>query len=396
MWPCAWRCSKHWRNIFQTAERGPGKRRGLTSEVMAPTIFRRTRTLDALQALRATAALLVVADHAIANLVEKVGARGDLAFASALGDLGVTLFFGISGFVMILAHGRDFGDATAPRRFYLRRIGRILPLYVVITLAYAAKLAFEHKAPSAANLMRSLLFIPYRPPDAEYGHPVVGQGWTLNYEMVFYLVFGAALVFSRGVILVAVTFAVLVTCGTSGLFHPESWLGFWSKPIVLFFLVGILVGLLREKVRRGPGFSGAMAMVTVLVLAGILSARSATIYALAGAVSVAGCILVCGLAREGAARAWPRRVAEVLGDATYSIYLTHTFVVAAFARLAARFVPGLSPIAFVVLMLPATALVGLLVYRTVERPLIAAWAALFGAWQSPAVGEARSESLPPS
>ena len=115
-----------------------------------------------------------------------------------MGDLGVAAFFVVSGFVMVYAHGRDFGEPGAPARFMLRRIGRIAPFYWVVTLGYAAKLAVDGAPPSVADVARSLLFIPYGEAGDLYGRPVLGQGWTLDFEMIFYLVFAAALSWRRG------------------------------------------------------------------------------------------------------------------------------------------------------------------------------------------------------
>ena len=65
--------------------------------------------LNGLQALRASAALLVVAGHAIATLGEKAGYSIDRSFAWFLGEYGVAIFFIISGFVIIHSHSQDFG-----------------------------------------------------------------------------------------------------------------------------------------------------------------------------------------------------------------------------------------------------------------------------------------------
>ena len=39
-------------------------------------------------------------------------------------------FFVVSGFLMVYAHGGDFGRPGATKKFYSRRIARIVPLYV--------------------------------------------------------------------------------------------------------------------------------------------------------------------------------------------------------------------------------------------------------------------------
>ena len=52
-----------------------------------------------------------------------------------LGAAGVDLFFVISGFVMVYSSESLFGRRDGPRKFFLRRLARIAPLYWAVTLA---------------------------------------------------------------------------------------------------------------------------------------------------------------------------------------------------------------------------------------------------------------------
>lgn len=342
------------------------------------------QTLNALQALRGCAALLVVADHAIDNMFTKGGAIADpdlLGLGYFLGSLGVAVFFVISGFVMMYAHGDDFGQAGAPSRFAGRRIGRIAPIYWFMTILYAGWLALTHRAPGLIDIGRSLVFWPYGSVGAPYGHPVLGQGWTLDYEAFFYLIFGLALFLRRGLPCVFSVFALLVAGHLSGLFGSENLLAFWSDPITLYFLAGLALGLVQRRARLPLNFYGALGAAVLLLTGAIATAAVVGPNALIGTAVADFCcvaaVATCILAGERPGEGWVLRLAKSLGDATYAIYLSHTLVIALCLGLSRA--AGLHPpiALFVFLMLPVTSVVGVALHLSLEKWLMRRWNALF-------------------
>ena len=144
--------------------------------------------------LRAAAALAVMSLMRI-NLRFLMGI-GDYVPDFPMGAAGVDLFFVISGFVMVVASADLFGQRGAPPYFFLRRLARIVPLYWLLTGIFVFILfAGRHHSSSwlsASEVVTSLLFIPHSLPNGAVA-PVYGLGWTLNYEMMFYVVFSAVL-----------------------------------------------------------------------------------------------------------------------------------------------------------------------------------------------------------
>ena len=120
--------------------------------------------------------------------------------ATILGQAGVDVFFVISGFIMWMVTAEPVG----PAQFLWHRVVRIVPLYWIATLIMAA-----HRSSSVSDTVNSLLFWPYRDANDELW-PVLVQGWTLNFEMFFYLLFAAALIIPRRFQLLSLT-AVLST-----------------------------------------------------------------------------------------------------------------------------------------------------------------------------------------
>ena len=150
-----------------------------------------------------------------------------------VGVAGVDLFFVISGFVMVYASKSLFAQRGAPRIFFLRRLARIVPLYWAVTAAIVGYLLVVHGMAvlmtlhSPGSLVASFLFYPYPRPDG-LAVPVHALGWTLNYEMFFYVLFAVAIVLPRRAAVMAVTalFVTLVVIGR--LFTLPLPFAYWS------------------------------------------------------------------------------------------------------------------------------------------------------------------------
>src|SRR4051812_41188007 len=156
--------------------------------------------LLSIQYLRAVATLTVVAAHATASLFD-------------FGEAAVSLFFVISGFVMVYVSRRE----TTPAAFLWARFVRVVPLYWAITLFVGLTYGSE-----ATHLLLSLALWPH-PGPAGQGWPVVGQGWTLVFEVFFYVVFAATLLGSARIRpwLVASIFVALYLAGL--IFRPSDF-----------------------------------------------------------------------------------------------------------------------------------------------------------------------------
>jgi exopolysaccharide production protein ExoZ len=295
-----------------------------------------------------------------------VAAAGVVLFHASLaagvpiptGAFGVQLFFVISGFLMAAITD----ERSRPGPFLKDRMLRIVPLYWLATLVQLAALSATSARDrlEPAWIRASFLFAPARLPGApQHVVPVLPQGWTLNYEMMFYLLFGLLLVLPRRLQFAGLTalFAGLVAAGLL-LSPPSTALAFWTAPLILQFLAGAGLGYLWSNGLPGVGLAcGAIA-------AGLVQ------YFLPQAV-VAAPLLVVGatLLLERLGKVPVRRLPVLLGDASYSIYLWHFLAVAAAASAVHRL--GLPPILILPLGLAAGLGGGLVAYRLLEEPLLA-------------------------
>src|SRR3954471_23836273 len=152
-----------------------------------------------IQVLRFVAAVAVVAFHVLG--VPPDGFKvpeSAISFVLSYGGRGVDLFFVISGFIIFYA---THGAGLTPAEFLRRRVTRIVPLYFVVIAAVtllAITLPSTFGAPdwyTPRHILKSLAFISFTDGDM----PVVYVGWSLEYEMYFYLVTALLMALTREV-----------------------------------------------------------------------------------------------------------------------------------------------------------------------------------------------------
>lgn len=325
-----------------------------------------------IQYIRAVAALMVVAFHAHQRVSTGTSDVHDMVFE--LGQAGVDLFFVISGFIIWTIGVRD---TDSPLAFFLRRLLRVFPIYWIATLAMTAAVmsgALGWLELDLGHVLKSLFFVPhYSPSIPGKIFPVLVPGWTLNYEIFFYLIFAVTLLLPRQFRLAGLctVLAGLVVLGV--LLRPEAaWAVTYTSPLLLEFLGGCLAGALWK------AFPGGVRRNATVLAAGIL------LFALlawnADPDDPASRALRFGLpavlivsAAAGLGRTVPHwRWLERLGDASYSIYLFHLFPITAMAALWARLPHVQTPAAasaFTFIAVATSVLAGLAIYVALERPL---------------------------
>ncbi|WP_262331766.1 acyltransferase family protein [Bosea sp. BH3] len=334
--------------------------------------------IHSIQVLRALAAFMVAIHHVqpdAAVVAQRFGlsfTRNDLLPWMA----GVDIFFVVSGFIMVHASQELFGREGASVAFLKRRLARIVPLYWAMTTLFLLVALFipavlNSGAPSLAQILASYLFWPVLSTQG-LAQPVYSLGWTLNYEMLFYVLFAAGLALPARWTLPAIT-AVLVLMVAAGTLAGPLPLpfGFWSEPIVLEFAAGMGIAVLR---RKGLRLHGALRVAVAVAGVGVLLAAAhlpgadgpwSSVLWRGGAAVLLMLAAACG--REGIVAPRPVRALAVVGDASYALYLVHPFVIRGMREVALRI--GLaSPALYIVLALAGAVLAALLVYRFFEKP----------------------------
>jgi peptidoglycan/LPS O-acetylase OafA/YrhL len=338
--------------------------------------------LDTIQYLRGIAALSVVVAHCLIHAAVLDG-RGDLegpARSVVDGAFGVFVFFVISGFIMVHVSG-VFGSAPAAGQFLGRRFLRIAPLYWVCTLLMLVLMVVDDGTAviDFGKLLMSFAFIPYDFADDRF-RPVLMVGWTLNYEMFFYALFAIALFLKKrlAIVFLVLSFLGLVIFG--GLFPPQSSvLAAWTRPIILLFLSGALIGFAWARWNAiWPSLPPAagLSAIAVVVLAQLIAYNLAIG---AGASDLtwrpfdwtaAIALVLIGLSTRPLQRSNPASKSLImLGDSSYSLYLSHPLTIAVLAGVWNR-LPFAPPTwVFAVVAVPTCIVGGWVVYRLVEQPL---------------------------
>lgn len=331
----------------------------------------RSPTLLSIQALRAAAALGVMALH-VENEVMLHVIRAPVASMTFLaGAAGVDLFFVISGFVMVYASETLFGRREAPILFFLRRLARIAPLYWTLTTALILYILAAHggrlmEIYSPASLVASFLFYPYPRLDG-LAFPVHLLGWTLNYEMFFYVVFAIAIVLPRLQAVIAVSVFFITIAAAGAVFALPLPLSFWADPIILEFCFGMLIALsYRNGLRLSPAISWALGLAACVAFMRYPTSGSRVLFwGLPSAALVAALALSSHTWHPGPVG----RFFGLLGDASYSLYLVHGLVYAVVHWTLARWI-DFSPFPWVYALLAFLLAIagGLCSYLLFERP----------------------------
>lgn len=333
-------------------------------------------SIDSVQLLRALAALAVVAHHALNDLAALSGQAR--AYPWPL-EAGVDLFFVISGFIMVRISGEAPGGRGDGAGFLIRRIARIVPPYwaasaLYLSIVLAAPHLLSRPPPGAGEVVAAFLFVPVRGAEGLI-QPIYPLGWTLNYEMGFYLLFAGSLLVRTTapwrVALLAVVFGAFVAAGA--LFGPQAAvLQAWSDPIILEFVLGAAIGLMPVRVLRAVSGFARLALVFV-ALPGFALFGEGGPRVLAWGVPSA-LLVLAAVSGETALRGGVGRLAVALGDASYMIYLAHPFLLRPLRRVFASqdvlvLAPTAGGAAYLLLAMIGTAVVALFVYRWAERPV---------------------------
>jgi peptidoglycan/LPS O-acetylase OafA/YrhL len=323
--------------------------------------------LNSIQILRAIAALLVVFAH-----FEYVH--------PAVGGFGVDIFFIISGFIMAYIVNKN-SDA-----FLYRRLVRIVPIYwfmTLLTLAlYAVKPTwFRSLIVTPEAVIKSLLFIPYR---IKGSGPILSLGWTLTYEMFFYVciaVFIAIFGSKKGMnaCLIFLTLFVVIL----NMFPIRNYvLEFYSNTIILEFVSGSLLyyywkhfGDIKSALVKGMGLLLGAASFVFLLYADYLYDPNLTRFLLFGipAFFIANAFLI--LEEKVNRQNKVHSTAILLGDASYAMYLVHPFVIYAFIRLVFSRLKVESlefELAQLIVTMIVVCVVAVLIHKWFEKPVLKA------------------------
>lgn len=330
------------------------------------------------QVLRGLAALLVVAFHL--QIIEGKYGHGVAVLPrfTRFADAGVDLFFVISGFVMATIAVGSYDSIASAKRFLVRRVWRIMPPYWFYTTLVVVLMAVSPGIANSSYQNQSILASYMLWPQAQL--PVLTVGWTLIHEMYFYLMMAAMIALCRekfvpGILL---AWAGLVLSAQLAPYPDVPWMAVVSNAMTLEFIAGALVGIYW---RQLPGFLarpcfafGALAfvlMMPTLESAGVQAVgpgMRTLLFGTSATLVVLGAVL-----SEKHGRLRTPDWLSAIGDSSYSLYLSHVFVISAMGR--AWSISGLNQswwqhTLFLLVAAGTCVLVAVLAHALLERPLL--------------------------
>lgn len=348
--------------------------------------------LRSVQLMRMIAALMIAFLHAIGTQVNP-GDRSS-SFSDRLLDAlnsGVDIFFVLSGFIIAFSAGRYSGGKDA-LLFLKKRFLRLNPVYYAATLLFLAvnlhHLLGQHRFPSPASILKSVLLLPIADRTGMTDYIMI-VSWTLGFEWLFYLLFALAIaVFIRKKRPFLMALLILLVAGYYGIDGPDFRIKFVTNPILLEFLLGLLIYEGYSRWSPSPAiaiallatgvagyfyqfFAGPIHLPTPsLICDGTLSMYKFYSRGIPAAFLIAGCLF---LEKEGRLLSlWKNELVNLLGDASYSIYLTHYTVYSLCEAAMVRLGPVIDLRLSVLMWFLIAVTAGVAFYTLVEVPLLRA------------------------
>ena len=266
-----------------------------------------------IELLRFIAALAVVYFHAVGTLRAVAFPEIGPNPLTELGAAGVDVFFVISGFVIFLSLTRK---NRTPIEFARDRLIRLVPAYWILTISHLVILASvailrAAEVPFDFSWTIQSLFFVSQPLGNNL--PLISQGWSLEIEMLFYLLVAVGLIIKNPIANIVFPAVALV-----------SLVGFGLLPdLALEFIFGGLLGYLYTRIKFpapvaiGAGVIGIVMFVAPVILGAVDAPRWVT-WGIPSMLVVFSAINLPQLN-------W--KILPTIGAASYPVYLLHMMVI---------------------------------------------------------------------
>ena len=342
------------------------------------------KTIQSIQFMRFVAALLVVFFHATQAIRNNLGGiSAEFLHFTELGASGVHIFFVISGFIMMYTSFSSTHSEFLPKDFYIRRFLRIYPIYWVCCALYVLFHDFFGNGynVSLGGVAGSLFLLP------GYSHLIIGPGWTLAYEIYFYLCFGVlmCLGLSRGFFALFTFFALSILIGILFNVH-NAFLKFLSNSLLIEFLCGSAIAYIvilseRDIVPKNLSFIMQITAICALISTYFVGYRSIPTFITWGVPSA---VLIAGLVfneRQGFIWGFVQRFA-FLGNSSYSLYLLHILLIDLVITIYKTILPppGVLSIPLCIIATIASVAVAVVFYNLIEYNLTIVFPKLMQYW----------------
>lgn len=337
---------------------------------------RATTELYGVQIMRGLAATAVILHH---SLEESNGAATSFSpdWVTTSGASGVDIFFVISGFIMMYTSFPMAKPPISPGKFIARRATRIYPLYWICSLAMLSIMLagfLQHHLLGTGALALTLVLLPSP-------NLLIGASWTLVYEIYFYIAFAISLFF-RNIIGSAITTTGLIAIlwGLSDTIRATTLGNFLSNPLPCEFVLGLGLAIWFRRSatlgRRWPiscvwAFPGCVLLALAPLYVPHVTTAGLPGWERVFAWGLPAALIVAAFLSIGAPKNLFQRSLVFLGNASYSLYLTHGFIMAGYGFiLRYKYISQTPQIAVVPIIVMLAITFGIVVYLAIEKPLL--------------------------
>lgn len=335
-----------------------------------------------IQALRGVAVLSVVFFHLLMIERKYGGSETILPEFFQFGMFGVDLFFVISGFVMFTVSRGKFQIPKHALRFIYHRVARIYPTYwvysILVLIVFLLKPTWVNNSQgNQVNILSSFLLFPSQT------LPLVMVGWTLIHEMYFYLIFFIIflLISERHLVYAIFIWGMCVVLLNLNVESSAPTLAIISHPLTFEFLGGCILASIYYK----KEIKIKNSILLMLASLSLLSAIYGYLYynRVTGQIAPIGwwrivifgipaLFMVCCLTNAERNGLVMHSSLILIGDASYSLYLSHGLTMSVIGRIW-RIFPSdnvLDNILMMPILIILVLIVGFISYRVVEIPLL--------------------------
>jgi len=354
--------------------------------------------LSVLHWTRGLAALVVVLFHTSVYFDPSASALG-FAFGGYfhVGHLGVQVFFVLSGFLMTYMHFRDAGNRSELYEYFRRRLRRIYPPAWAVVLVCALAIPGARWITQTPELFdfsirASIVSLTLIPLERLYFPSVL---WTLSHEMLFYAVF-SLIFFSKRVFFIICSLWFISIISYNIIYKMQ--ILYWPTDVLFGqYNINFFLGILSARLAASDRFQSidptrvcytAMIVIvasTVIEYIAIFkispgSGRSAgKLVSYAGyGLGTAALLWAASRLKQVKTNNRTKLLLDFFGNISYSLYLTHWFVIAVGVRVGLLHAPALKayPELFMILICALCIAAGHATQKWLELPAMR----LFDRW----------------
>ena len=335
------------------------------------------KKLNLLQVYRGIAAVLVVMVH-LSQMTAKRLDQDAFFNLFAAGWSGVDYFFVLSGFIMVYVHRSALGKKDQLKSFLVKRVVRIYPIYWIITLTVWCLFLVipdfaNNQDLSLGNVIASLLLIPQK------DKFILEVGWTLTYEIYFYLLFSLAIWLKpkhsvpilSGWLLVTILHYRKIVKFPDYLFFLDTVFGEMNLELVLGCLAAYIVIKYNNKIGKYRWILFGIANLGYVILLMLASWGKLGFGRIPTFGVLATLLIIAATSIDLKDSPKIPYLLIFLGEASYSIFLTHMPVISAITKILQKanlgkyfdgfFAPALLAVVAVVF--------GCIFYSLIEKPV---------------------------